>query len=234
MPVPVGTVGSGNGTLDYIFLTESAGGSTNSSGLFNGDNANTDMPTGNGHTTANESYITSFGEIRAFYRLNFPDGLGGSTVDQIVVMLDINETGGAQTINLDVFQIVRNFTPFVPASDTRNDPLNNDIASSVQNGTNATFSGGTVLANTIATHVLGQVSIGAGHADHAIFTHINPFDPAYANSDRFLLHWESSGQDNGGETVFLSGEIGPHDLVPEPSALGITLMAGIALARRRR
>src|SRR5262245_47192784 len=59
VPVPVGTVGSGNGTLDYIFFTESSGGAGNSSGSFNGDNANTDMPTGSGKTTANESYITS-------------------------------------------------------------------------------------------------------------------------------------------------------------------------------
>src|SRR2546429_617288 len=66
IPVPVGTVGSGNGTLDFILLTESSGGSTNVSGSFNGDNANTQMPTGNGNTTANESFITSIGEIRSF------------------------------------------------------------------------------------------------------------------------------------------------------------------------
>src|SRR4051812_26075403 len=94
VPVPVGTVGSGNGTLDFLLLTESSGGSTNSSGSFNGDNSNTDLPTGNGHTTASGSFITSFGEIRSFYRLNFPDGSGGSTVDQILVMVDVNETGG--------------------------------------------------------------------------------------------------------------------------------------------
>jgi len=67
VPVPVGMVGSGNGTLDFIMLTESAGGSTNTSGPFNGDNANTQLPTGSGNTTANESFITSIGEIRAFY-----------------------------------------------------------------------------------------------------------------------------------------------------------------------
>src|SRR3954470_18363896 len=66
-PVPVGTVGSGNGTLDFILFTESAGGTTNSSGSFNGDNANTDMPTGSGHTTADESFITSIGEVRNFF-----------------------------------------------------------------------------------------------------------------------------------------------------------------------
>src|SRR5688572_25487995 len=78
--VPKGTVGSGNGTLDFVFLTESAGGSTNSSPTFDGDNANTDMPKGSGNTTGNESYVTSFGELRDFFVLNFPDGSGGSTV----------------------------------------------------------------------------------------------------------------------------------------------------------
>jgi hypothetical protein len=78
LPVPTSTVESGNGTLDFILFTESSGGSGNSSGSFDGDNANTQMPTGSGNTTADESYITSFGEIRAFYRLNFPDGFGGS------------------------------------------------------------------------------------------------------------------------------------------------------------
>src|SRR3954470_16843834 len=126
VPVPVGMVGSGNGTLDFIMLTESAGGSTNTSGPFNGDNANTQLPTGNGNTTANESFITSIGELRAFYILNFPNGSGGSTVNQLVVMVDVNETGGPQTINLDTFDITQNFAAFA-SGDPRNDPFNNDI-----------------------------------------------------------------------------------------------------------
>src|SRR3954468_2978548 len=93
IPVPIGTVGSGNGTLDFILLTESSGGSQNSAGLFNGDNANTQMPTGSGNPTANESFITSIGELRSFFVLNFPNGSGGSTVNQLVVMVDVNETG---------------------------------------------------------------------------------------------------------------------------------------------
>src|SRR5262245_4801441 len=112
VPVPVGMVGSGNGTLDFILLTESSGGSQNNQGSFNGDNANTQMPTGSGNTTANESFITSIGELRAFFILNFPNGSGGSTVNQLVVMVDVNETGGPQSINLDGFDIVRNFTAF--------------------------------------------------------------------------------------------------------------------------
>src|SRR5438874_12679704 len=64
--------GSGNGTLDLILMTESAGGSQNTGGAFNGDDANTAMPTGNSRPTANSTYITSVGELRSFYRLNFP------------------------------------------------------------------------------------------------------------------------------------------------------------------
>jgi len=234
VPVPVGMVGSGNGTLDFILLTESAGGSQNNAGAFNGDNANTQMPTGSGNTTANESFITSIGELRQFFILNFPNGSGGSTVNQLVVMVDVNETGGPQSINLDKFDIVRNFAAFA-GSDPRNDPLNNDITSAQQNATNASYSGGTLLANLDASpKVLGQVSVGAGHADQAIFTGINPFDPTYSNSDRILLHWESSDHDNGGETIFISGTLGPQDFVPEPGSLGVLGLAGTLAARRKR
>jgi hypothetical protein len=234
VPVPVGMVGSGNGTLDFVLLTESAGGSSNSSGSFNGDNANTQMPTGNGNTTANETFITSIGELRAFYILNFPNSSGGSTVNQLVVMVDVNETGGPQSIDLNEFDVVRNFTAFA-GSDPRNAPFTNDITSSEQNATNATYSGGTLLANLDSNpKVLPQVSIGAGYADHAIFTGINPFDAAFADSDRILIHWVSSDHDNGGETIFLSGTIGSPDFVPEPASLGLLFVGGALASRRAR
>jgi hypothetical protein len=234
VPVPVGMVGSGNGTLDFILLTESAGGSQNHTGSFDGDNANTQMPTGSGNTTANESFITSIGELRSFFLLNFPNGTGGSTVNQLVVMVDVNETGGPQQITLDKFDIVRNFTAFA-GTDPRNDPLNNDITSSQQNATNASYSGGTLLANLDGTSkILGQNSVGAGHADQAIFTGINPFDVAFSDSDRILLHWESSDHDNGGETVFISGSLGPQDFAPEPASLSLLGLAGVLATRRTR
>src|SRR5262245_47718058 len=113
-------VGSGNGTLDFILLTESAGGSNNSGGGFNGDDANTKMPTGSGHTTASTTFITSFGLIRSYYRLNFPDGLGGSTVDQMVLFLDINQIGGDQHINLDVLKIIKDYNQIY--GDARDNP----------------------------------------------------------------------------------------------------------------
>ena len=63
---------------------------------------------------------------------------------------------------------------------------------------------------------------GAGHADKAIFTGINPFDSGFNDSTRILFHWASSNHNDGGETAFLSGTFAAHDLpgpqIPEPSA----------------
>jgi len=149
-------------------------------------------------------------------------------------MVDVNETGGPQSINLDTFDIFRNFTAFA-GSDPRNDPFNNDITSSQQNATNATFSGGTLIANLDTSQkVLGQNSVGAGHADQAIFTGINPFDPAFSNTDRILVHWMSSDHDNGGESVFISGSIGPQDFAPEPASLSLLAAGGLLVSRRAR
>ena len=68
-----------------------------------------------------------------------------------------------------------------------------------------------------------------------IFTGVNPFDPAFTPSTRILFHWESSGHDNGGESIFLSGTVSPSD-VPEPAVAAalLGLAAGGALAVRRR
>jgi hypothetical protein len=150
-------------------------------------------------------------------------------------MVDVNETGGPQTINLDTLDIVRNFTAFSPASDPRNDPLSNDITSAQQNATNASFSGGTLLATLDSSpKVLHQVAVGAGHADQAIYIGINPFDAAFAASDRILFHWASSDHDNGGETIFLSGALAPQDVaVPEPAGV-VTLVVAAALMSTRR
>ncbi|MCA9258063.1 MAG: hypothetical protein KDA61_02630 [Planctomycetales bacterium] len=66
------TVGSGNGTLNLRLLTQSGSKIQNSSGTFNGDNGNNSLPNGSGTSSFAESYVTTMGEIRAFYELNFP------------------------------------------------------------------------------------------------------------------------------------------------------------------
>jgi len=227
------TIGSGNGTLDFILFTESSGGSTNSSGPFNGDNANTAMPTGGGDTTASVTIMTSFGELRDFYRVNFPDGQGGSTVDQMVIFVDVNETGGLQDIDLNVLTLIMDYNQIY--GDGRDNPHLTDLSSATQNATNLNFAGGTVLASLDSSPKnLPQQNVGAGQADYAIFTHINPFDPIFSDTTRFLAHWESSLHNNGGETIFLSGSLGPNDGLPEPATLALLVLGALGLRRARR
>jgi hypothetical protein len=241
--IPQNAVGSGNGTLDLILFTESGGGTQNSSGSFNGDNANTHLPTGNQNATADESYMTSIGELRDYYRLNFPDGSGGSTANQIVVLVDINQQGSGSSleIHLNTFDIYRDYT--ANFGDARDNPAGNDITSSQQNSTNNSFSGGTLLASLDGTKEMQYLHNGAGHADKAIFTGINPFDPGFNDSTRIVFHWASSNHNDGGETAFLSGTLAAHDLpdgpqVPEPStfmlaAAGLTGCFLPSMRRRR-
>jgi hypothetical protein len=228
-------VGSGNGTLDLILFTESAGGTHNTAGSFNGDDANTGMPTGANRPTAAESYITSIGEIRSFYRLNFPDGFGGSTVSNMGLFVDINQIGQVSHLNLDDLRVVIDYNAnFTPASDGRNNPAASDISSASQNATKHSWTGGTVARSLDSSpKVLPLNNQGAGFADQLILTNVNPFDPAYSDNSRLLIHWESSNHDDGGETIFLSGAFAPQDIVtPEPASLASLAIGLLALKRR--
>lgn len=226
-------VGSGNGTLDLILFGFTGGGGVTDNEVtgFNGDDANSDMPTG-GTSTMSGSYITSIGEIRDFYELTFPDGQGGSLQDQIVLFLDLSETGTVNHITLNTLTIVTDYDDFT-APDDRNDPLTNDISSATQNSTGAGTFGGTVIASLDPNIVPKSIPLndqGAGHADHLIFTGINPFDQTYDDSTRILFSWDSTDHDNGGDKVFLSGSI-----IPEPSSMVLLAVgAGVGLFRRRR
>jgi hypothetical protein len=228
-------VGSGNGTLDFILMTESNGGAGNHAGSFNGDDANTALPTGAGRPTANATFITSMGELRSFYRLNFPDGSGGSTVHNMGMFIDINQVGPTSFLNLDDLRITVGYANFSPVNDTRNDPAGNDISSNVQNSTGTTWTGGTIASQLDASpKVLPLNNQGAGFADHLILTNIDPFANAYTDTTRVLFHWESSHHDDGGETIFLSGTFAPQDVAsPEPGAIGVLAMSALLLARRR-
>ena len=241
---------SGNGLLDVILFGFAGGGgvNTNAAGSFNGDNANTDLPNGSGTTSANESYITSMGEIRDFYEVTFPNGSGGSLVNEIVLFVDINETGGPPNfITLNELDLITNYTS--PTSGGRDNPAANDISSSTQNSTGTGYSGGTTIATLDPTVGTGkpfnliQVNTGAGFADRFILTGINPFSSDYTDSTRLLFHTSISNLDNGGEKFFLSGKFRKEDLIdpqpqptatPEPGSLLLmgTGLLGLFLGRR--
>ncbi len=235
VPIPPRMVKSGHGHLDLIMFTYASGvGVTENAAMgFDGDDSNTDMPSGR-VSSVSESYITSIGEIRDFYELNFPDGQGGSRIGEIVLFVDLSETGNANDIKLDTLKIVVDYDYF-PSPDDRNDPLNNDIASDLQNSTGSGFTGGTVLAGLDASPKTLMVSnLGSGFADQIIFTGINPFDKSFADSSRILFFWESSDHDGGGDEVFLSGSYRGGD-IPEPATMTmLSLAAMVMLARRRR
>jgi len=222
---------TGNGTLDMILFTESAGGSGNSSGSFSGDNSNTDEPTGGSGDSSDESYITSIGTLRDFYRLNFPDGQGGSSVNQFSIFVDVNETGQVLTINLDKCDVWIDYSQTF--GDDRDNPNTTDISSALQNSTGTGFSGGTLEAYLDSgPKLLTYHNNGAGHGDMIIHTGINPFDSAYSDSTRILVNLGLSDMSDGGETVFLSGKYDPN--VPEPTTLGLLAASGVALVAGRR
>jgi len=247
-PVPTGT---GTGALDLVLFVNS--NSENSTGSFNFDDANTDMPTGV-TTTVNESYATSLGELRDYYTLNFPDGSGGSTVNNLILFVDINETGGPPNyVTVSAFDLVLDFSS--PALD----PANTDLSSANQNAIGGTYDGGLRIAQLTETVDLVQVNTGIGQPDRFLVTGFDPFASnfgSYALTDdtKLLFHWTGSNHDNGPEQIFLSGTFNQTDLctvigdctpppppppgavIPEPGSamlLGTGLLGLIGLRRKR-
>ncbi|MDY7011516.1 MAG: PEP-CTERM sorting domain-containing protein [Planctomycetota bacterium] len=253
MPEPAHVVHSGNGQLDLILFTFDNGIGVNNNELkergnviFNGDDANTDMPVGTGNnqgqgnnkeTWASESYITSIGELRDFYRTTFSDGQGGSTINEIALFVDLCETGqghGDNTndyIMLNTLDIIVGYDAF-PGEDIRNDPWNNDIGSDVQNSTGSGFSGGTTIAcldAAVTPRMLPVTAHGSGWADCLIFTGIDPFDTAFDDETPILFFWESTNHEGGGTDVFLSGVS-----APEPATIVTLALGGLGMLLRRR
>ena len=112
MAIPAGVTGSGNGTLDLRMFTFSGSEITNVAEDFNGDNGNNTLPNSGGDDTNGfvESYVTTAGELKAFYILNFPP----DSVHEIMLCLDLNETGGGMPNN--TFISVDLPAPFSPSS----------------------------------------------------------------------------------------------------------------------
>jgi hypothetical protein len=228
--VDVGTVGSGNGNLDLVFFN-SSGERDNVFGLFNGDNSNNTLPnggSGDGGSFA-ESYLTTAGELQQFLLLNFPDGNGGSTVNELLLILDLNESGPGSAVNsFNLLQIVLN-----PSTVNGNPDPFADIAAADQAMINQMFTGGTIMATTLAPFNLSISAQGNGQSDYAIFTGINPF--SLNASDVLLFNFSMSSLSSGGETLFVSGTYSATDVaVPEPSTVTLLILAGTVLSVRRR
>src|SRR5688572_15370279 len=170
--IPQHVAPSGNGTIQLRMGTHSGSEIPNSMGLFNGDNGNNTLPQGGGADTLffDGSYVTTAGKLKAFYNLNFLPG----TISEIVLFLDLNETGGGMPINtLRKLDIVLN-----PTTIQGNPNLLGDVSSASQAAINQVYSGGILLSslNPQPANNLPVNSQGAGFADYAIFTGINPFN----------------------------------------------------------
>ncbi len=236
LAIPSGVTGSGNGTLDLRLGTFSGSEIDNSSGSFDADNGNNTLSQGGGDPSFDESYVTTAGELQDYYTLNF----GATTTGEIelVLFLDLNETGvtGEATNTLDLLDIILN-----PASIQGDPDPSGDVTSVEQAFIDQVFTGGTTLAELDPEPAdnLPVNSQGAGFADYAISTGIDPF--ALAASDVLLFNFSMDLLNDGAEEIFLSGTFSGTDVglppIPEPSTallLGGGLLGLAALGRRRK
>jgi len=231
--IPNNVTGSGNGTLDMRLFTSSGSEIQNSAGAFNGDNGNNTLPQGGGAdiNTFEESYVTTGAKLKAYYNLNFsPPG----SIHNLLLFLDLNETGNGEPTNtLEKLDIVLNPTSIQGSPD----PIGGDVLSGTQAGINQVYTGGSTIANLNPQPAdnLPVNNQGAGFADYAIFTGIDPY--SLNDSDVVLFNISMSHLNNGAEEIFLSGSYAPTDIVPEPGSLVLCVTGCIVLAlwgRRRR
>jgi hypothetical protein len=113
----------------------------NKEGSFDGDNGNNTLPQGGGADTSSfaESYVTTAGELKAYYNLNFPPG----SIHEIVLFLDLNETGGGAPNNtLAKLDVILNPTSIQGSPN----PIG-DVTSDAQAAINQVYTGGTMIAN---------------------------------------------------------------------------------------
>ena len=231
--VPQQLIGSGNGTLDLRMATFSGSEIDNEAGSFNADNGNKSLPNSGGADTSSfdESYVVTAKEVKDFYILNFPNGIGSSDVADIVVFLDLNETGGGSPSNFfTLLDVVLN-----PATISGNPNALGDVTGAEQAAINQVHTGGTLSANMAVSSInLPVNNQGAGFADYGIYLGIDPF--GLADNDVLLFNFSMNTLSNGAEELFLSGEFSPADLtaaVPEPGSLLMFSAVCLGLTNRR-
>lgn len=204
--VPAGT---GLGGYNVILFAHSEGGSENSSGAVNVDDANRLLATGNISSSDSLFWMTSIGDLRAFYDVQFG---GAANVNNILLFLDVNEEGsGSNPISLETLTIYKN------ASTNPNNlfPANNDLASEDQESITSQSNGSLLSQLSNNSLSLDQVATGGGSDDWAIFTFIDPCDAAFSPSDTLLFNFKISGLDNGPETLSISGKLTNCDFDPK-------------------
>jgi hypothetical protein len=201
--------GTGLGNYNVILFANASGGSGNDGGSVNVDNSNTSLPTGGTSSSGSLFWMVSVADLQAFYNQQF----GSGTINNIVLFLDLNETGGAgETVTITGLNIYQNAT----TTPTSLDPTGtNDLTSTEQNNITG-FTSGTLLAQlSTASQSLSQKDVGQGIDDWSIFTFIDPFDPSLLPTDTLLFQIMMTDLAAGGELLSISGSFSACDITPE-------------------
>lgn len=198
--------GNESGNNNVILFTHSNGGSGNDSSGANVDDANRLLPTGNHPASDTIFWMTSIGDLRAFYNLQF----GPDKVNNIVLLLQVNESGNdSNPISLDTLTIYLNAT-------TNNNlhPAGNDLTSAEQEAITSQSASSLLKQLGNSSQSLNEVIHGGNQDDWSILTFINPFDASFLPTDSLLFKFRISDLDNGPERLSLTGQRSNCEISP--------------------
>jgi hypothetical protein len=201
--------GTGLGNYNVILFANASGGSGNDGGSVNVDNSNTSLPTGGTSSSGSLFWMVSVADLQAFYDQQF----GSGTINNIVLFLDLNETGGAgEAVTITGLNIYQNAT----TTPTSLDPTGSSDLTSTQQNNITGFTSGTLLAQlSTASQSLSQKDVGQGIDDWSIFTFIDPFDESLLPTDTLLFQIMMTDLAAGGELLSISGAFSACDITPQ-------------------